>query len=157
MMLALEPTHWNSSLLVTRIKTSPELTEVPFGSMRTVCKRLRPNNNTDDRHYITTCKCIMYIYQYPMIYVVYIRIYNSCSSVAEQLVVITSCPGFDSQQLLLSCFSLFMIIDYYLWFDYHIDFSYIYSTLAGIAWATPYTHLHIHYHVCIYKPLMWMR
>ena len=48
---------------------------------------------------------------------------GSCSSVAEQLVVITSCPGFDSLQLLLSCFSLFMI-DYYLWFVYHIDYSY---------------------------------
>ena len=33
------------------------------------------------------------------------------SSAAEQLVVITSCPGFDSQQLLLLYVSLFVMFD----------------------------------------------
>ena len=43
------------------------------------------------------------------------------------LVVITSCPDFDSQQLLLSCFSLFMIFQNdYLWFDYHFSYSCMY-------------------------------
>ena len=41
--------------------------------------------------------------------------------------VITSCPGFDSLQLILLCFSLFMMFDTdynYLWFDYHLDYSF---------------------------------